>query len=128
MAKEKRKHPVQQEDVVERAIQTARQVGRDAHLTWHLFWDGRVAFRLKLIPLGGLAYVIFPFDFLPDVIPGLGQLDDIAIILLAIKLFIGACPKGVVEEIRQRLAGQKPTEPPSEKDNPGVVEGEFRVL
>ena len=127
MAKERRKPPVPQEDVVERAIQTARQVGRDARLTWHLFWDKRVAFRLKLVPLGGLAYVVFPFDFLPDVIPGIGQLDDIAVILLAIKVFVGACPEGVVEEVRRRLKGQAPT-PPPEEDNPGVVEGEFRVL
>ena len=128
MAKERRKPPVQQEDVIERAIQTARQVGRDAQLAWHLFWDRRVAFRLKLIPLGGLVYLISPIDFIPDPALGIGQLDDVAVILLALKFFIEACPKGVVEEVRRRLKGQAPTPPSEEKDNPGVVEGEFRVL
>lgn len=127
MAKETPKRPQvpdvqKQADLVNRAIETAR-------LTWRLFWDKRVAFRLKLIPIAGAIYVLSPLDFIPDAILGIGQLDDIGIIVLTTMLFIRACPKDVVEEIQRRIKGQAPTPPPeSEEDNPGIVEGEFREV
>jgi uncharacterized membrane protein YkvA (DUF1232 family) len=54
-----------------------------------------------LLPLLVLAYLIFPVDLLPDFIPGLGQLDDLAIILVAIRLFVMLAPKDVVTQYRQ---------------------------
>lgn len=30
--------------------------------------------------LGGLTYFLFPFDFIPDFIPLMGQLDDLVVI------------------------------------------------
>jgi len=44
-------------------------------------------FLAKLIPPAALAYILFPADILPDVVLGLGQLDDIAALLIGIKLF-----------------------------------------
>lgn len=111
-----------EEAFLDRAIKRVR-------LAWRLFRDKRVSFGLKLIPIGGALYVLSPIDFLPDAVLGLGQLDDIGVILLTLNLFIEMCPKEVVDEIQRRLKGQAPTPPPeSEEDNPGIVEGEFRVL
>jgi uncharacterized membrane protein YkvA (DUF1232 family) len=36
-------------------------------------------------------------------VPGLGQLDDITLILLGLKFFIDACPKQVVEKHRAQM-------------------------
>jgi uncharacterized membrane protein YkvA (DUF1232 family) len=41
-------------------------------------------------------YLISPIDFIPDVILGLGQLDDIGVILLGMTLFVRLCPPELV--------------------------------
>ena len=71
---------------------------RQGRLAWRLFWDKRVPFLAKLIPPAALAYVLFPFDILPDMALGLGQLDDLAALLIGIKLFIEVAPPDVVRE------------------------------
>lgn len=41
----------------------------------------------RLLLLAGIAYVLLPMDLVPDVIPVLGWLDDLAILPAAILLF-----------------------------------------
>jgi uncharacterized membrane protein YkvA (DUF1232 family) len=60
--------------------------------------DSRVPARAKLLLVGVLGYVILPTDLVPDFFPGLGQLDDIAVILGGLKLFLRLCPPEVVRE------------------------------
>ena len=43
-----------------------------------------------------IAYLIYPMDFLPDAIPGIGQLDDIGVVLACWKLI-----KSDVEDYRK---------------------------
>jgi uncharacterized membrane protein YkvA (DUF1232 family) len=69
---------------------------KNAKLVWRLLRDPDVPASLKMIPPATLLYLLFPFDFLPDLALGLGQLDDIAIILLGVKLFIELCPQEIV--------------------------------
>jgi uncharacterized membrane protein YkvA (DUF1232 family) len=54
---------------------------------WQLFASGQVPLSLKAIPVLAALYVLSPLDFLPDVIPLAGQLDDVAILLIGLKLF-----------------------------------------
>jgi len=60
--------------------------------------DPRVSFSSKLVVAGILAYVILPTDFLPDFLIGVGQIDDLAVILGGLKLFLKLCPQEVVQE------------------------------
>lgn len=97
---------------------------RQARLAWRLFWDRRVPWPTKLIPPAVLIYLLSPIDILPDLGLGLGQLDDIAVLLLGIKLFIELAPADVVRE-HLRALGAKVEEWSAEE--PAVIEGEFTV-
>jgi uncharacterized membrane protein YkvA (DUF1232 family) len=65
-------------------------------LSWRLLRDPLVPLWTKLIPLGAVAYILLPVDLIPDPILGLGQLDDLGMLLLGLKWFIDLCPSGLV--------------------------------
>jgi len=71
---------------------------KQLRLAWRLLLDGRVPFVTKLVPLGTMLYILWPVDFMPDLLPGLGQLDDLATLALGIKLFIELAPPAIVQE------------------------------
>lgn len=77
---------------------------KNARLTWRLLTDGRISPWLKAIIPSTLLYLLFPIDLVPDLFLGLGQLDDIAIILLGIKLFLLLCPQDIVEQHLREMA------------------------
>jgi uncharacterized membrane protein YkvA (DUF1232 family) len=77
-----------------------------ARLVWLLLRDARVPVWLKALPVGALAYVIMPADLFPDLVIGLGQVDDVAAVVLGFGTFISLCPPDVVEEHMQSLTGQ----------------------
>lgn len=52
-----------------------------------LFFKKETPFLYKLIPIGAIFYILFPLDFITDVVPVLGQLDDIAILTGSIGIF-----------------------------------------
>jgi len=110
-------------------IEWLREVARQARLAWRLFWDRRVPLWTKLIPPAALAYVLSPVDILPDVALGLGQLDDIAVLLIGIKLFIELAPPEVVREhllaLGARIKEWRVVE--EEGGPPVVIEGEYEV-
>jgi uncharacterized membrane protein YkvA (DUF1232 family) len=78
-----------------------RELLARARLAWQLFTDRQVPLANKIIPAAAVLYVLSPVDLLPDLVPGLGQMDDLAIVLLALKLFIDAAPA----EARRRHEG-----------------------
>jgi uncharacterized membrane protein YkvA (DUF1232 family) len=57
-----------------------------------------------LLAGAALLYVVSPLDLIADVIPILGQLDDIAVILFAVDILVRSSPPDVVEEHRAALA------------------------
>ncbi len=63
-----------------------------------LIKDPRVSASPKLLVAGILAYVILPTDLLPDFLIGVGQLDDLMVVLVGLKLFLRLCPPEVVQE------------------------------
>ncbi len=68
-------------------------------LILRLIGDRRVNPWLKVIPVAGLAYLISPFDLIPDImLPVIGELDDAAILWLTNYLFIELCPPEIVQE------------------------------
>ncbi|HOT93247.1 MAG TPA: DUF1232 domain-containing protein [Anaerolineae bacterium] len=85
-------------DQVRTLMSWLRDFFNQFQLAWNLLWDGRVPFVTKIIPILTLVYLISPVDILPDVALGLGQLDDLAIFLIGLRLFIDVCPPELVAE------------------------------
>ena len=75
-----------------------------AKLFARLVKDPRVPASPKLVVAAILAYVILPTDLLPDFFIGVGQLDDLAVILCGLKVFLRLCPQDVVQEHLKRIA------------------------
>jgi uncharacterized membrane protein YkvA (DUF1232 family) len=73
-----------------------------ARVVWGLVRDPRTPLPLKALLGAGLAYVVVPIDLIPDVIPILGQADDLTVLLLVLDLFIANAPTQVREEQVQR--------------------------
>lgn len=67
-------------------------------LVWRLLTDRRVPFYLKGIPFLSAIYLFVPTDIVPDILIGLGQLDDLAVVALGIKLFLELAPPALVSE------------------------------
>lgn len=67
-------------------------------LVWLLLKDKNVPFKTKLIPLVTLLYLIIPIDFLPDVFPFLGSIDDLTVIIIGLNLFINLSPPRIVKK------------------------------
>jgi len=102
----------------------ARELLQNASLAWRLLLDPHVSVLAKLIPVGVLAYVVMPFDLIPDVIPVLGQLDDLAVILLGIRLLIALYPP---DRVRLHREGQMPAADPTAADD-STIDGSYRIV
>ena len=64
----------------------------ELRLAWRLMREPRVALVAKALPVLAALYVVSPLDFIPDVLPVLGQMDDLGILILSVKLFLRMCP------------------------------------
>lgn len=73
-----------------------REVWQQARLVYYLLRDPAVPFYLKLLPFAAVIYLLWPVDFLPDLLPFVGQLDDLTAILVSSKVFIEMAPPHVV--------------------------------
>ncbi|MHB1293569.1 MAG: YkvA family protein [Anaerolineae bacterium] len=95
---------------------------RELQLAWRLLRDPQVPMWTKATPLLSLAYLLWPVDLLPDPLIGLGQLDDLAVILLGLRLFVALCPQALV----RRYQGASGRAEPSGKGE--VIDTTYRVL
>jgi len=102
---------------------------RQARLAWRLWRDPRVSLWLKAIIPASVCYVILPLDFLPDLFLGLGQVDDLAVMILGVTLFIELCPPEIVREHMQNLMDETNwhVEPDSASPSVQVVDAPYQV-
>lgn len=66
--------------------------------------DARVSPAAKLVLVASAVYLILPMDLVPDFLIGVGQLDDVAVVLGGLKLFLRLCPAEVVAEHLEALS------------------------
>lgn len=71
---------------------------RHVPLTWRLMFDGRTPLRAKLLFIGMLLLIVSPINWLPNAIPVVGEIDDLALFVLAIHLFLRNVPEWLRQE------------------------------
>jgi uncharacterized membrane protein YkvA (DUF1232 family) len=113
--------------------QTAGFLGglvKQVRLAWRLFRDSRVPGWVKMIPFAGFLYLLSPIDLIPDwFLPGLGEVDDVVLLVLAMKMFIDLSPPGVVRDHLADLFGTKDrTGATSDTSGTDTIDGAYRVL
>ncbi len=67
-------------------------------LLFRLFKDSRVPAAEKAFLLGAIVYVISPIDLIPDVIPFIGQVDDLYLVSLTLLRLLNRTPAEVVRQ------------------------------
>jgi uncharacterized membrane protein YkvA (DUF1232 family) len=61
------------------------ELPRFLRLLWGLITDPRVATIDKLLVAGAIAYIVTPLDLIPDFVPFLGEVDDVYLLVLALR-------------------------------------------
>lgn len=67
-------------------------------LLGRLIKDSRVPFAEKTLFAAAIVYVIMPLDFIPDVIPFVGQIDDVYLVALTLLRLINRTDETVIRE------------------------------
>ncbi|RLQ89111.1 YkvA family protein [Notoacmeibacter ruber] len=103
----------EREDRVRRSFWTklkrvARQIPfiEDLVAAYYCALDPHVPIKARGILLAALAYFILPFDFLPDIILGIGFTDDMAVLMYAISTIRGHMTEAHYAAARKALADE----------------------
>ncbi|MBW3620550.1 MAG: DUF1232 domain-containing protein, partial [Actinobacteria bacterium] len=60
--------------------------------------DRRVPWHAKLVAGGAIAYVVSPVDLIPDVLGGIGQMDDIYVVTKALRYLFNTAGYDLLRE------------------------------
>ncbi|MGQ9491140.1 MAG: YkvA family protein [Anaerolineae bacterium] len=104
------------------------EIMRNLGLVWRLLNDPRVPLLNKLVIPGlFLLYLLWPADLWPDLFPLVGQVDDLVLLALALKLFIDLSPAEVVRQYRE---GKSYGNPGKQRGGMAeeVIEAEYRIV
>lgn len=82
------------------------ELWQQVRLVFYLIRDSEVPIYLKVLPFVGVLYTLFPIDIITDVVPVLGQLDDLTILLIGSKVFIEMAPPQVVARYMDQMKGR----------------------
>ena len=84
-------------------LQILRKLLRDGRLAWALFRDQRTPLHSRAILIGTVLLVISPINWIPNLVPVLGQLEDVALLSLGMEMFLRSVPASLREEHVIRL-------------------------
>lgn len=79
---------------------------KDLKLYRYVLADRRTPRITKILFGAAIGYAISPIDILPDVIPFIGQIDDLMVIPVIIWIGMRFVPKEVVDDFRAKTTNQ----------------------
>lgn len=82
----------------------ARAIKRDLVVLWLAARDPLVPWTAKALALAALTYALSPIDLIPDVIPILGQVDDLILVPVLIWAALRLIPTDLRAALRDRAA------------------------
>lgn len=74
-------------------------------MVYRLLKDEAITHADRLLLLGAATYVLSPMDFLPDMIPALGQVDDLLLLALVLKRLMNSVS---IEQLQSYWDGSEP--------------------
>jgi uncharacterized membrane protein YkvA (DUF1232 family) len=77
-------------------LASLKQLPAYLKLLGKLLFDRRVSKLDKGLVLAAIAYIVSPIDLIPDLIPFLGEIDDLFLLLLALQRLIGHAGRRVL--------------------------------
>jgi uncharacterized membrane protein YkvA (DUF1232 family) len=79
-------------------MRVVRQIPSYLRLLVGLVWDRRVSRLDRFFVVAALAYIVSPLDFIPDVLPFLGQVDDVFLLMTALQRMVEHAGRGVLRD------------------------------
>ena len=93
----------------------------DIFTAWRLLWSPKVPFGLKLmLPILAMVYWVFPLDLMPGL-----PFDDIALLVLAVKLFLQLAPS---DAINNGSTNNSTAQNPGGREDDDAIDTTWRVV
>jgi uncharacterized membrane protein YkvA (DUF1232 family) len=90
--------PVEKRDARAIALEAILMIPNIVKLLGRIARDPRVSVRRKAFAAAAMVYVVSPIDLIPDFIAGVGQLDDLIVVAIALNHLIDGAGREIVEE------------------------------
>lgn len=91
-------NPVPKRDAGAIAREAILMIPNIVKLLGRIARDPRVSVRRKTFAVAAMIYVVSPIDLIPDFIAGIGQLDDLIIVAIALNHLIDGAGRNIIEE------------------------------
>jgi uncharacterized membrane protein YkvA (DUF1232 family) len=69
-----------------------------AKLAWRVVRDDRIPKWIRGGLIGTAAYLVLPFDLIPDWVPVLGQMDDLLVMTIGVRTLLRRVPDDILRE------------------------------
>jgi uncharacterized membrane protein YkvA (DUF1232 family) len=113
--------------ILSRAKTVLVDVPRHGKLAYCLLRDERIPAAPKGVLLAALALIVSPLDF-PGWVPVVGELDMLALSILAVETFIEACPEDIRREHEEALQAKSSVWDRDVRDTMGIARHGLALL
>ena len=94
-------------------------------LAWRLLRDRRVPLYVKGLPVLALLYVLLPRDLISDILPVVGQMDDLVVVVVLLLAFVLLGLRAVAMDTVRRVTGAAAQ---AEDGDPPTIDGQSRHI